>query len=137
MRLPPAALLQVIALFPSRRDLLQDCQIRFRIAVLQEVLHADRREGCHDGGISLVIRKFDGGGASHPAAPRKPNDHRRDGADSYSLGDEFATRPAELKELAWLLAFRSRGTCAARTATDTGADGTRPERGSIAPTDGH
>ena len=81
----PAALLQVIALFPSRRDLLQNCQVRFRIAVLQEFLHADRREGCHDGGISSVIRKFDGGAASRPAAPRKPDDHRRDGADSYSL----------------------------------------------------
>jgi hypothetical protein len=42
----PAALLQVIALFPVRRDFLQDGQVRFRIAVLQEFLHADRREGC-------------------------------------------------------------------------------------------
>jgi len=81
----PAALLQVITLFPVRRDLLQDCQVRFRIAVLQEFLHADRREGCQDGVISPLIRKFDGGAASHPAAPRKPDDHRRDRADSYSL----------------------------------------------------
>jgi len=54
-----------------------------------------------------------------------------------------ATRPAELKELAWLLSFRSEGRAlpAARAATDAGADGTRAERGSIfgvgiVPTDG-
>jgi hypothetical protein len=54
-----------------------------------------------------------------------------------------ATRPAELKELAWLLSFRSerRALRAARAATDAGADGTRAERGSIfgvgiVPTDG-
>ena len=53
------------------------------------------------------------------------------------------TRRAELKELAWLLAFRSEGRAphAARAATDAGADGTRAERGSIfgmgiVPTDG-
>jgi hypothetical protein len=56
-----------------RRDLLQDCQVRFRVTVLQEFLHTDRREGCHDGGISPLIRKFDGGATSHPAAPRKPD----------------------------------------------------------------
>ena len=81
----PAALLQVIALFPAGRDLLQDCQVRFRIAVLQEFLHADRREGCHDGGISPLSRKLVGAASSHPAAPRKSDDNRRDGADSYSL----------------------------------------------------
>jgi len=42
---------------------LQDCQVRFRVTVLQEFLHTDRREGCHDGGISPLIR----------AAPRKPD----------------------------------------------------------------
>ena len=54
------------------------------------------------------------------------------------------TRRAELKELAWLLAFRLEGTCtvcSARAATDAGADGTRAERGAIfgvgiVPTDG-
>ena len=53
------------------------------------------------------------------------------------------TRRAELKELAWLLAFRLEGRApyAARAATDAGADGTRAERGSIfgvgiVPTDG-
>jgi hypothetical protein len=50
------------------------------------------------------------------------------------------TRPAELRELAWLLAFRSEGR-SLRAATDAGADGTRAERGSIfgvgiVPTDG-
>ena len=55
-------------------------------------------------------------------------------------GDESATRPAELKELAWLLAFRLERR-ALHAATDAGADGTRAERGSIirvgiAPTDG-
>src|SRR5271166_3134968 len=43
----PAALLQVIALFPGRRDLLQDCQVRFRIAVLQEFLHTDQIGRAH------------------------------------------------------------------------------------------
>jgi hypothetical protein len=57
----PAALLQVLALFPVRRDQLQGGQIRFRIAVLQEFLHIAWREGYHDGGISLFIRKFGGG----------------------------------------------------------------------------
>ena len=42
---------------------MQDCQVRFRVTVLQEFLHTDRREGCHDGGISPLIR----------AAPRKPD----------------------------------------------------------------
>jgi hypothetical protein len=66
----PATLLQVITLFPARRDLLQDCQVRFRIAVLQKFLHADR--------------KLVGSAAGHPAAPRKPDDHGRDGAYSHS-----------------------------------------------------
>jgi hypothetical protein len=34
-----------VALFPVRGDLSQGCQIRCRIAVLQELLHADRCEG--------------------------------------------------------------------------------------------
>ena len=55
------------------------------IAVLQEFLHADRREGCHDGGISPRSCKLVGTAPSHPATPRKPDDNRRDGADSYSL----------------------------------------------------
>ena len=63
----PAALLQVIASSHARGHLLQDCQVRFRIAVLQEFLYADRRESCHDGRISPLIRKFDGGAASYPA----------------------------------------------------------------------
>jgi hypothetical protein len=89
----PAALLQIIALFPVQRNLLQGCQIRFRIAVLQEFLYADRRERRDDGGICPLSRKFVGGAASHPAAPRKPDDHRSDGADSYSL-EETSSRLA-------------------------------------------
>ena len=45
----------------------------------------DPRERCHDGGIGPLSRKSVGCPASHPAAPRKPDDNRRDGADSYSL----------------------------------------------------
>jgi hypothetical protein len=44
-------------------------QIRFRIAVLQEFLHIAWREGYHDGGISLLIRKF-GGGAEVTQPPQ-------------------------------------------------------------------
>ena len=77
-------------MFPVRGNLLQDCQVRFRIAVLQEFLHADRREGRDDGGISLLSRKFVCGAASHPAAPGKPDDQRRDGADSYSLEEAIS-----------------------------------------------
>jgi hypothetical protein len=59
-----------------------------------------------------------------------------------SSGGRPPTRPAGLKELAWLLAFRSEGRALrASAATDAGADGTRAERGSIfgvgiVPTDG-
>jgi hypothetical protein len=81
----PAALLQVIALLPITRYLLQECEVRFRVAVLQEPLHAERRERRDDGGISSLIRQFDGGASGHPAAPGKSDDHRHDGADGYPL----------------------------------------------------
>jgi hypothetical protein len=84
-RCRPAAFLQVLALLPVGRDLSQDCQIRLRIAVLQEFLNADRREDCHDCSTSLVSGKFVGSSGSHPTAPRKSYSHRCDGADSYSL----------------------------------------------------
>ncbi|MGB8630687.1 MAG: hypothetical protein WCD69_15070, partial [Xanthobacteraceae bacterium] len=48
---------------------MQGGQIRFRIAVLQEFLHIAWREGYHDGGISLLIRKF-GGGAEVTQPPQ-------------------------------------------------------------------
>ncbi len=81
----PAALLQVFPLLPIRRNLLQDCQIRLRITALQEFLHADRRQGYYDGGISPFSREPFGRAAGHPAAPRKPDSHGCDGARSYSL----------------------------------------------------
>ena len=80
-----AALLQVPALFPVGRDLSQGCQIFLRIAVLHELLHADRREDCHDRGAGLLGRKFVGGCLGDPPAPRKSDYHRRDRADHYSL----------------------------------------------------
>ncbi len=81
----PATLPHVFALFRVRRDLFYDCQVRLRIAVLQEFLHADRREGCQDGGIGPLNRKSVGCAASHRAAPRKSDDYRRDRADCYPL----------------------------------------------------
>ena len=97
----PATLHHVVALFPERGDLLQGGQIRFRIAVLQKFLHADRREGCHDSGISPLSRKLVSAASSRPAAPRKPDDNRRDGADRYVV-DESSTRRSELKVFASL-----------------------------------
>src|ERR1700683_5539471 len=84
-RCRPAALLQIIALFPVRRNLLQDCQVCFGIAVLQEFLHADWRKNRNDRGISPLSRKSVGGTVSYPAAPRKPDARRRDGANGDSL----------------------------------------------------
>jgi hypothetical protein len=74
-----------LALFPVRRNLLQDREVRFGIAVLQKFLHADWREGGYDGGISPLGRNFVGSPGSHPAAPRKPDYHRRNRADRDSL----------------------------------------------------
>jgi hypothetical protein len=84
-RCRPAALLQIIALLPVRGNLLQGRQVGFRVAILQEFLHADRRKGSDHGGISLFTRKFVGSAASYPAAPGKSDDYRRDSAYSYSL----------------------------------------------------
>ena len=84
-RCRPAALLQVLALLPIRRDLLQGYQVRFCVAVLQEFLHADRRERGQDGGVGPLGRKFIGGAAGHPTTPRKPDDHRCNRADCHSL----------------------------------------------------
>jgi Glycosyltransferase family 20 len=75
-------LLHVFALFPVRRDLFYDCQVRLRIAVLQEFLHADRREGCHYGGIGTLSRKSIGCGARHP---RKPDNNGRDRTGGCAL----------------------------------------------------
>jgi len=71
----PTALLQVLALLPVGRDFSQGCQICLRFTVLQELLHADRREDCHDCGASLLSRMSVGGAAKHPAAPRKSYSH--------------------------------------------------------------
>src|ERR1700751_1545790 len=81
----PATLLHVLALFPIRGDLLKGCQVRFCVAVMLELLHADRHEGCHDGSLGLLGRKFVSSAAGHPAAPRKPDDHRRGSANGHSL----------------------------------------------------
>src|SRR5580698_1180924 len=81
----PAALLQIVALFPVQGNLLERRQVRFRIAIPQEFLHADRCQGRDDRGISLLSREPVGGAASHPAAPRKPNDRRGDSAYNHSL----------------------------------------------------
>ena len=45
-----------LALLPVGRDFSQGCQICLRIAVLQELLHADRRQDRHDCGACLVSR---------------------------------------------------------------------------------
>ena len=110
-----AALLHVFALFPGRRALFYDCQVRLRIAVLQEFLHADRRKGCHDGGISPLSRKSIGCAASHPAAPRKPDNYRRDRASGCALQQTAQAIFLEgLKALAWYFLspdmFRSEAT---------------------------
>lgn len=64
---------------------MQDCEVRFRVGVLQEFRHADRREGRDDGRVGLFIGKFDCIAARHPAAPGKSDGHCRDGADGYAL----------------------------------------------------
>jgi hypothetical protein len=68
----PAALFQVIAPFPAGRDLLQGCQVRFRIAVLQEFLHADRRERCHDSGIGPLGRNLVGSATGYQPPQENP-----------------------------------------------------------------
>ena len=125
----PAALFQIIASFPAGRDLLQGCQVCFCVAVLQEFLHADRRERGQDGGVGPLGRKFVGGAVGHPATPRKPNDHRRNRADRYSL-EEASPRLARRTD-GTCMAFSPsmRGTYAARGARQhpRDADGTRAE----------
>ena len=73
---------------PTQTATAPGCQVCRRFAVLQEFLHTDRREGCHDRGVSPLSRKFVGG--------------------AVLVGDESATRRSELKELAWLLPFDER-----------------------------
>ena len=92
----PTALLQVLALLPVGRDFSQGCQICLRIPVLQELLHADRREDCHDCGASLVSRKFVGGSAGHPTAPENPMTIDATAPIAILVGDEFRDLPRKI-----------------------------------------
>jgi hypothetical protein len=92
----PATLLQVLTLFPASRNLLQDCQICFCIAVLQEFRNAERRKHRYNCVASLLGCKLVRGSAGHPTAPRKSDYYRRHRADNHSLNEtsaRLATRP--------------------------------------------
>jgi hypothetical protein len=110
----PAALFQVIALFPARGDLLQGCQVRFRIAVLQEFLHADRRERCHDSGIGPLGRKLVSSAAGHPAAHENPMTIDATAPIAIPCRRRVRDSPRRIDGTCMAFSLSMRRTCAAR-----------------------